>query len=63
MTKEALKIILNQVKEGDITIEDAITLIDELYYKPVTYIPYYPLYYQTTYKQTYPEEYKITCSL
>lgn len=63
MTKEALKIILNQIREGDITIEDAITLIDELYYKPVTYIPYYPQYYWTTYKQTYPEKYEITCSL
>ena len=37
---DALKIILNQVREGDIEVDDAIIVITELYNKPNTYIQY-----------------------
>ena len=64
MNTEALKIILNQFKDGSLDIDNTVILINELFNK-VTYIPYQPWtqpYYETIWKQTYPK-YEITCSL
>lgn len=49
----SVKIILKQFKEGNISEEEALTIIEDLYNKNY----YYPYYYNTPY---YP--YTITCS-
>ena len=58
MNTKALEIILNQVDEGNLSVEDAVVLINELSTTP-TYVPYYPYY---TYKQVDPQKFEITCT-
>ncbi|MBW2998427.1 hypothetical protein KY321_02710 [Candidatus Woesearchaeota archaeon] len=60
---DALMIVLEKVKSGDLTKEEAKTIIDSLYnsnsYR-TTYIPYYPYKYGTA--DPYTPPYTITCN-
>ena len=59
---KSLEIILEKFKEGLITKEEAVQLIEDLYNKN-TYSPWLvpPIWPQITYRETYPQ-YEITCS-
>lgn len=57
---ESLKIILNQYKQGNITEDQAILVITDIFNnnKNYPYVPYWP---QITYTTDFPK-YEITCN-
>jgi len=55
----SIYIILNQYKNGHITDEEAVQLIEDLYKNRNTYIPVFPSWSQTTWS---PKEWQVTCS-
>ena len=61
MIKSSINIILEQYKRGNITEEEAVTLIEDLYRdKQSTITPYWPQI--TYYTETFPD-YKVTCNV
>lgn len=59
MNNNSIYIILNQFKNGHITEEETVQLIEDLYRN--TYIPVYPTWPQITYETPAFPKYEITC--
>lgn len=57
--KESINIILNQYKKENISKEEAIKLIEDLYEEKYTYIPYYTSF---PYSPYYNNEPTVTCT-
>lgn len=62
MIQESLRIILKTYSKGFLTEDETIQLIDDLYSKSTSYIPYYwPLYPTYTDGEQKFQKYEITC--
>jgi len=61
MNEKALEIILNQFKNGNISIDETATLISELFvYKP-TYIPIYVQDHTSSPNYITPQKFEVIC--
>lgn len=57
----SIYIILNQFKNGHVTEEEAVQLIEDLYRNKNIYVPTFPSWPQITYEQPHYEPYRVTC--
>ena len=57
MNQESLRIILKTFSKGELSEDEAVQLIEDLYRYRTSYVPYWP---QITYDNNFPK-YEITC--
>ena len=58
---DSIYIILNQFKNGHITEEETVQLIEDLYKNKNIYVPTFPSWPQITYTQPSYKTYEVTC--
>lgn len=65
MSNDSLSIILRQYKEGNLSLDEAIQLIEDLYNKNNFIYPYYPTQPAITWDTNTPDfrKFEITCDL
>lgn len=57
----SIYIILNQYKNGHISEEEAVQLIEDLYRNKNAYIPIFPQWPQITYTEPKYQKWEVTC--